>query len=62
MIRLEHSVRAYGGIEFQRLQDIIIMNPYVLMEPESLKSEFIELAGRISTYIKCRQIKEFVQI
>ena len=28
------------------------MNPYVLMESESLKSDFIELAGRILTYVK----------
>ena len=52
MIRLEHSVRAYGGIEFKRLQDIKRMNPFVLMESKILKSEFIELLGRILTYVK----------
>ena len=51
MFCLEHSVRAHNDIEYQRLQHITRMNPYVLIQSEALKTEFFELAGRILTYV-----------
>ena len=51
MVRLEHSVRAHSDIQFQRLQAITRMNPYVLLQSEELKMEFFDLTGRILTYV-----------
>ena len=50
-VRLQHSVRAHGDIDFQRLQAITRMCPFVLRESSELKNEFFELAGRIFTYV-----------
>ena len=51
MFCLKHSVRAHNDIEYQRLQEITRMNPYVLIQSEALKTEFFDLAGRILTYV-----------
>ena len=51
MIELKFSVRAYGDVDFQRLQKITRFDPYELRESQELKDEFFEVAGRILTYV-----------
>ncbi|MDB4430362.1 GIY-YIG nuclease family protein [bacterium] len=59
MVELKCSVRAHGDTDFQRLQAIIRMNPFVLMTPNTpmtseqiaIKEEFFELAGRVLTFV-----------
>lgn len=51
MVRLEYSVRAHGDIQFQRLQAITRINPYVLIQSAALKTEFFDLAERILLYV-----------
>lgn len=50
MVSLEHSVRAHGDPDFQRLQAITRMNPVLLQSSEALKNEFFNLAEKL-TYV-----------
>ena len=50
-IKLQHSVRAYGDIDFQRLQELTRKCPYELRQSIEYKNEFFELAGRILTFV-----------
>ena len=50
-VKLQHSVRAHGDIDFQRLQSITRMNPFELRNDSSLKQEFFDLAGSILTFV-----------
>ena len=51
MSELKHLVRAYGDVEFQRLQQITRMDPFLLRVSQDIKREFYELAGRILTFV-----------
>lgn len=50
-IKLQHSVRAYGDIDFQRLQELTRKCPYELRQSIEFKTDFFELAGRILTFV-----------
>ena len=50
-IKLEHSVRAHGDPDFQRLQALTRTCPYELRDNIQLKNEFFDLAGRILTFV-----------
>ena len=50
-VQLQHSVRAHGDIDFQRLQVITRMNPSILNNDLDLKDEFFDLAQRILTFV-----------
>ena len=50
-IKLQHSVRAHGDVDFQRLQELTRKCPYELRQSIELKNEFFELAGRILTFV-----------
>ena len=50
-LELKHSVRAHVDLDFQRLQDIMRMNPFQLRNDSVVKTEFFELAGRILTFV-----------
>jgi hypothetical protein len=45
MIELQHSVRAHGDIEYQRLQAITRMNPFAIVNDNVIKQEFMSLVG-----------------
>lgn len=51
MVKLEHSVRAYGDVRFQRLQAISRMDPFELRASQELKDEFFTLAHDILTFV-----------
>ena len=51
MIELKHSVRAYGDVEFQRLQQLTRLDPYELRSSEELKNDFFALAEQILTFV-----------
>ena len=50
-IQLQHSVRAHGDIDFQRLQQLTRKCPYELRQSIDMKNDFFELAGRILTFV-----------
>ena len=43
-IQLQHSVRAHGDFDFQRLQELTRKCPYELRQSTVLKNDFFELA------------------
>ena len=50
-VQLQHLVRGYGDIDFQRLQLITRMNPSVLSNDLDLKYEFVDFSQRILTFV-----------
>ena len=50
-VELIHSVRAHGDPDFQRLQTLTRMDPFVLKQDIELKDEFFNLASTILTYV-----------
>ena len=50
-VELIHSVRAHGDPDFQRLQTLTRMDPFVLKQDIELKDEFFNLANKILTYV-----------
>ena len=50
-IELKQSVRAFGDMEFQRLQNITRMDPFELSESNELKDELFRLASEILTFV-----------
>ena len=48
---LQHSVRAHGDPDFQRLQNITRMCPFQLQANNDLKNEFFNLKEHIFTFV-----------
>ena len=49
--KLQHSVRAHGDLNFQRLQELTRKCPYELRSSNELKQEFFDLANSILTFV-----------
>ena len=50
-VPLQHSVRAHGDTDFQRLQELTRKCPYESRESSELKNKLLELIGRILTFV-----------
>ena len=50
-IKFQHSVRAYGDLDFQRLQELTRKFPYELQNSTGLKKVFFEFTSDILTFV-----------
>ena len=64
LVKLTHSVRAFGDEKFQRLQDLTRMSPKDLLKDPRLEKEFKKLCGEIFEFVKdweSDKIDQFMQ-